>query len=184
MSQRCTSRIILSAIFGISLFAARDLSAGPIQYNVTRLNDASGISPELAGGLNDAGQVAFTVQATTANSYTDAQGETTVSHYLQEYEAKLYDSYGPNAGQVSTIATGPTQIPTGGTRTLYAAGIDAAGNVLLSNNTLVSGGTVTPSARSLCKCPSSPMWTRSARMVVSSRRLGTTRTRPSPRLPF
>ena len=135
MWKRGSIPVFFAAFLGVSVFAARGSSAAPIQYNVTDL----GVNA--TGNLNDAGQVAITAEEIT--SFTNADGTPAYSVY-DGVEAKLYSSYGPNAGQVSTLATSTARVFAPGARPLYVAGIDAAGEVLLSNNTLVHDGIATP----------------------------------------
>jgi hypothetical protein len=133
--KRFCIKVVAGALIGGGFLAARDLSAAPIDFNVTDLGPGGG------GYLNDAGQVAFTVEDST--TYTNADG-TIAYRTFDGVEAKLYNSYGPNAGQVSTMATSTATVFAPGARPLYVGGIDAAGDVLLSNNTLVHDGIATP----------------------------------------
>ncbi len=142
MRQRGSIPIFLAAFLGVSLFAAHELSAGPIQYNVTDLGAAS------SGDLNNAGQVAFTLNVPIKMPVVGADGVTR--------QTKLYDSYGPNAGQISTMATSTARVFPVGKWPLYVGGIDAAGNVLLSNNTLVHDGSRWSTATTAWDRPRAP----------------------------
>jgi hypothetical protein len=105
MRQRGSIPVFLAAFVGVGLFAGRDSSAAPIQYNVTDLGVSSATSSNdgmfSGGSLNDAGQVSMNVDVPSPSVGAGGLG------------VELYNSFGPKAGQVSMIVPpSPNSQPT------------------------------------------------------------------------